>query len=120
MVDQLSWGIIGPGRIARAFAGQLPKSRTGRLVAVGSRDQERAAAFAAEFGAARAYGSYQEVLDDAEVDAVYLAIPHPAHAEWVIRAAAAGQAHPVREAPRASPGRTRWPRSRRPAGTTSS
>jgi predicted dehydrogenase/aryl-alcohol dehydrogenase-like predicted oxidoreductase len=91
MVDQLSWGIIGPGRIARAFAGQLPLSRTGHLVAVGSRDQARAEAFAAEFGAAHAYGSYQEVLDDAEVDAVYIATPHPAHVHWVIQAAKAGK-----------------------------
>ncbi|HYQ66512.1 aldo/keto reductase [Actinophytocola sp.] len=91
MVDELSWGVIGPGRIARAFAGQLPKSRTGRLVAVGSRDKTRAEAFAAEFGAARAYGSYQEVLDDPEVAAVYLAIPHPGHARWVVRAAEAGK-----------------------------
>lgn len=91
MADQLNWGVIGPGRIARAFAGQLPQSRTGRLAAVGSRDPDRAAAFAADFGAARAYGSYQEVLDDPEVDAVYLATPHPAHVEWVVRAAEAGK-----------------------------
>lgn len=91
MADQLNWGVVGPGRIARAFAGQLPQSRTGRLVAVGSRDVDRAAAFAAEFGAARSYGSYQEVLDDPEVDAVYLATPHPAHVEWVVRAAEAGK-----------------------------
>jgi predicted dehydrogenase/aryl-alcohol dehydrogenase-like predicted oxidoreductase len=91
VVDQLNWGVIAPGGIARAFAGQLPSSRTGRLVAVGSRDAGRAAAFAAEFGAARSYGSYQEVLDDPDVDAVYIATPHPAHAEWVVRAAAAGK-----------------------------
>jgi predicted dehydrogenase/aryl-alcohol dehydrogenase-like predicted oxidoreductase len=91
MVDQLSWGIIGPGRIARAFAGQLPLSRTGRLVAVGSRDKARADAFASEFGAARAHGSYQDVLDDPEVDAVYIATPHPAHVQWVIQAARAGK-----------------------------
>jgi predicted dehydrogenase/aryl-alcohol dehydrogenase-like predicted oxidoreductase len=91
MADHVNWGILGPGGIARAFAGQLPYSRTGRLVAVGSRDPERAAAFAAEFGAARAYGSYQDVLDDGEVDAVYLATPHPTHAEWVVRAAEAGK-----------------------------
>jgi predicted dehydrogenase len=72
MADHLRWGIIGPGNIARSFAGQLPRSRTGRLVAVGSRDPERATAFAAEFGAARSYGSYQDVLADPEVDAVYL------------------------------------------------
>ena len=91
MADELSWGVVAPGRIARAFAGQLPQSRTGRLVAVGSRDAGRAAAFAAEFGAARSYGSYQEVLDDPGVDAVYIATPHPAHAHWVVRAAEAGK-----------------------------
>jgi predicted dehydrogenase/aryl-alcohol dehydrogenase-like predicted oxidoreductase len=91
MVDQLNWGVLGPGGIARTFARQLPLSRTGRLVAVGSRDAERAAAFAAEFGAARSYGSYDELLADPEVEAVYIATPHPAHPEWVIRAAEAGK-----------------------------
>jgi predicted dehydrogenase/aryl-alcohol dehydrogenase-like predicted oxidoreductase len=91
VVEQLNWGIIAPGGIARAFAGQLPQSRTGRLVAVGSRDAERAAAFAAEYGATRSYGSYLEVLDDPDVDAVYIATPHPAHVEWAVRAAAAGK-----------------------------
>ena len=91
MVDQLNWGVLGPGGIARTFARELPLSRTGRLVAVGSRDAGRAAAFAAEFGAARSYGSYGELLADPEVDAVYIATPHPAHPEWVIRAAEAGK-----------------------------
>jgi predicted dehydrogenase/aryl-alcohol dehydrogenase-like predicted oxidoreductase len=91
MVDQLNWGVLGPGDIARTFARQLPLSRTGRLVAVGSRDAGRATAFAAEFGAARAHGSYEELLADPEVDAVYIATPHPAHPEWVIRAAEAGK-----------------------------
>jgi predicted dehydrogenase/aryl-alcohol dehydrogenase-like predicted oxidoreductase len=91
VVDQLNWGVIGPGRIARAFAGQLSQSRTGRLVAVGSRDAERAAAFVAGFGPARAHDSYQKVLADPEVEAVYIATPHPAHPEWVIRAAEAGK-----------------------------
>ncbi len=91
MVDQLNWGVLGPGGIARTFARQLPLSRTGRLVAVGSRDAGRAAAFAAEFGGARAYGSYRELLDDPEVEAVYVATPHPTHPEWVVRAAEAGK-----------------------------
>jgi predicted dehydrogenase/aryl-alcohol dehydrogenase-like predicted oxidoreductase len=53
----LAWGIIGPGRIARRFAGQLPLSRTGRLTAVASRDRARAEAFAAEFTTGHASGS---------------------------------------------------------------
>jgi len=91
VVDQLNWGVLGPGGIARTFARQLPLSRTGRLVAVRSRDAGRAAAFATEFGVARSYGSYEELLADHEVEAVYIATPHPAHPEWVIRAAVAGK-----------------------------
>jgi predicted dehydrogenase len=82
MVDRLNWGVLGPGGIARTFARQLPSSRTGRLVAVGSRDAARAAAFAAEFGADRSYGSYAELLADPGVDAVYVATPHPARSGW--------------------------------------
>ena len=87
----IGWGIIGPGRIARRFAEQLPESTTGRLVAVASRDAARARAFGSEFGATRWYGDYGELLADPEVAAVYVATPHPWHAEWVIRAAEAGK-----------------------------
>lgn len=87
----LSWGILGPGRIARAFASALATSTTGRLVAVGSRRQESAEAFAAEFKAARAHASYEALLADPTVQAVYIAVPHPWHAQWAIRAAEAGK-----------------------------
>ena len=87
----LGWGIIGPGRIARRFAGQLPASRTGRLVAVASRNVDRAAEFGTEFGARRWYGDYDGLLNDDEVDAVYIATPHPMHPTWVVRAAEAGK-----------------------------
>ncbi|GAA2759188.1 aldo/keto reductase [Actinopolymorpha rutila] len=88
---KLGWGILGPGNIARRFAGDLPASSTGVLVAVGSRDLDKAKAFAAEFGGARGYGSYDELLADDEVDAVYISTPHPQHAQWAIRAAEAGK-----------------------------
>ena len=87
----LRWGILSTGSIAGSFAGDLPKSRTGRLVAVGSRSAESAEAFAGEHGRVRAHGSYADLLADAEVDAVYIATPHPQHAEWAIRAARAGK-----------------------------
>jgi predicted dehydrogenase/aryl-alcohol dehydrogenase-like predicted oxidoreductase len=87
----VGWGIVAPGGIARRFASQLPASRTGRLVAVGSRDLQRAQAFAGEFGGQRAYGSYAAVLEDDEVDAVYIATPHPWHVDWTVRAAEAGK-----------------------------
>lgn len=87
----LKWGILTAGRIAGAFASGLEASKTGRLVATGARDLERASAFAQQWGG-RAFGSYQEVLDDPEVQAVYIATPHHLHAEWTIAAARAGKA----------------------------
>jgi predicted dehydrogenase len=81
----LRWGILGPGGIARAFASDL---RTAGLdiVAVGSRSAESADAFAAEFDVAHAHGSYEALVSDPDVDIVYIATPHPFHAEQAILA----------------------------------
>ncbi|MEQ1934630.1 MAG: Gfo/Idh/MocA family oxidoreductase [Fimbriimonadaceae bacterium] len=87
----LKWGILTAGHIAGSFAGGLKVSRTGTLVATGARDLDRAEAFAQKWGG-RAYGSYLEVLNDPEVEAVYVATPHHLHAEWTIAAARAGKA----------------------------
>ena len=89
--QRLAWGILGAGRIARAFAAALTQSRTGRLVAVACRGPGRAAALTAEFGVSRAYDGYAGLLADDAVQAVYVATPHPMHAEWAIRAAEAGK-----------------------------
>jgi predicted dehydrogenase/aryl-alcohol dehydrogenase-like predicted oxidoreductase len=86
---QLSWGILGTGAIAKTFAKDLPKSKTGTLVAVGSRTLERAQKFAAEVPARKVHGSYEALLADPDIQAVYVATPHPHHAEWAIRAAEA-------------------------------
>jgi len=91
MAEKLQWGILAAGNIAKAFAKGLAASKTGRLAAVGSRSKEKADAFAAEFGAARAHGSYEALLDDDNVQAVYISTPHPMHAEWAIKAAEAGK-----------------------------
>ena len=91
MAKQLRWGIIGTGSIAHVFAKGLAHSKTGKLVAVGSRRQETADGFGKEFDLAKAYGSYEALLADAEVDAVYISTPHPMHAEWAIKAAEAGK-----------------------------
>jgi predicted dehydrogenase len=69
------WGIIGTGGIARAFAAELERTDSGTVVAVGSRRLETAQAF----GAGRAYGSYEALVGDPEVDVVYVATPHPFH-----------------------------------------
>ncbi|MGL4255892.1 MAG: Gfo/Idh/MocA family protein, partial [Microbacterium sp.] len=81
----LRWGILGPGGIARAFASDLRTAGLD-LVAVGSRSAESAGAFAAEFDVARTHGSYEALVADPEVDIVYIATPHPFHAEQAILA----------------------------------
>lgn len=91
MSKMFSWGILGTGAIARKFASELPHSQTGRLVAVGSRTQASADKFAADHGGIRAHGSYEALLADPEVQAVYISTPHPQHAEWAIAAAEAGK-----------------------------
>lgn len=87
----LSWGIIGPGGIARRFAHDVPTHTASRVVAVGSRSQERAAAFAAEFEIATAHGSYADLVADPQVDAVYVASPHSEHLEHALLALRAGK-----------------------------
>jgi predicted dehydrogenase/aryl-alcohol dehydrogenase-like predicted oxidoreductase len=91
MAEQLAWGILGTGRIAGIFASGLARSRTGTLVAVGSRTQAAADAFAEKFGAPGRHGSYEALLADPAVEAVYIATPHPAHARIAIEAAEAGK-----------------------------
>ena len=91
MQEKVRWGILGAGAIAKAFADGVIRSQTGKLVAIGSRTQDKADAFAAAWGGLRAHGSYEALLADPEVDAVYVATPHPAHPEWAIKAAEAGK-----------------------------
>jgi predicted dehydrogenase len=92
-VPPLRWGILATGRIAGVFAAGLKSARAGRLVAAGSRTAEAARRFATEHGIATAntHGSYEALLADPEVEAVYISTPHPQHAEWVVKAAAAGK-----------------------------
>jgi predicted dehydrogenase len=85
------WGLLGPGRIAGSFARDLRLVPDAELTAVGSRSLARATAFAGEHGFASAYGSYEELLADDAIDAVYVASPHAMHAEQVTAALAAGK-----------------------------
>ena len=91
MTDQLRWGILSAGRIAGVFANALKSSRTGVLHAVGAREQAKADAFGEQYGAPKRYGSYEALLADPDVQAVYIANLHPFHAEWAIKAADAGK-----------------------------
>ena len=88
--EPLRWGIIGPGGIARAFAGGVAHSRTGKLVAIATRDPQRPG-LADAFPGARIIEGYDAMLSDPEVEAIYIATPHPSHAEWAIKAAEAGK-----------------------------
>ncbi|HYZ63846.1 MAG TPA: Gfo/Idh/MocA family oxidoreductase [Acetobacteraceae bacterium] len=85
------FGILGAANIARSFVRGLAGSAFARVEAVGSRRAETAASFSAELGIPRAYGSYEAVLADPEIEAVYVPLPNDMHAEWGIRAAEAGK-----------------------------
>ena len=93
----LRWGLIGPGRIAAKVAADFPNVTNGRLEAVASRDRARAEAFTTEHAAlagheVRAVQGYQALLDDPDIDAVYIATPHSDHARQAIAAIEAGKA----------------------------
>ena len=79
MITPIRWGILGPGSIANQFAKGLQAAPDGQLVAVGSRDLQRAEAFAEQYDAPNRHGSYEELVADPEVDAIYVATPHPFH-----------------------------------------
>ncbi|MDT0644483.1 Gfo/Idh/MocA family oxidoreductase [Zunongwangia sp. F363] len=77
----VNWAIIGPGRIAKKFASGLKEVPGANLYAAASRSLDRAEAFAAEFEADKAYGSYEELVKDENVEVVYIATPHVFHYE---------------------------------------
>lgn len=86
------WGVVSTANIGRAAVNPaIQASSNGELVAVASRDAERARAFAAEHGIPRHHGSYEALLEDPEVDALYIPLPNSLHREWTIRAARAGK-----------------------------
>jgi len=91
MAEKLNWGILATGGIARQFAAGLKVSKTGTLVAVGSRTIESATKFTDTYGG-KPYGAYDEVLSDPNVEAVYIALPHHMHYDWTIKCAEAGKA----------------------------
>lgn len=90
-MQKTRWAILGPGAIAESFAKWLPSSEHGELRAIASRDPERAAVFAARYGA-EISGTYAEILARDDVDAVYVATVHTTHAELAIAALEAGKA----------------------------
>lgn len=89
-MSSFSWGILGPGGIAQAFAKDLIFLEGHTIGAVGSRSLKNAQGFANTFGGT-AYGSYEELVADSGIDAIYVATPHPAHHDNVILALNAGK-----------------------------
>lgn len=87
----VGWGVLGTGRIANQFISANSTFRTGRVVAVGSRNAERAREMAARVDGAAGYGSYEDVINSDEVGAVYVATPHPSHLQLIVKAASAGK-----------------------------
>lgn len=81
MSKTYNWAILGCGKIARKFVGDLKLLPNARLYAAASRSLENAQAFASELGFDKAYGSYEEMVNDPNVDVVYIASPHSHHFE---------------------------------------
>ncbi|MGH3020620.1 MAG: Gfo/Idh/MocA family protein, partial [Gaiellaceae bacterium] len=100
MNDPVRWGFLSTAKINDKL---LPGARASdrlEVVAVASRDGDRAKAYARERGIERAHGSYEALLADPEIDAVYIPLPNHLHAEWAIAAAGAGK-HVLCEKPMA-------------------
>ena len=91
MSAAIAWGLLSTARINGAVIAAARASEDADVVAVASRDDERARSYAEQFGVPRAHGSYEALLADPEVEAVYVSLPNALHVEWTIRALEAGK-----------------------------
>ena len=91
MSTKVRWGILSTANINKALLGPIRKAERSELYAVASRDQGRAEAYAQREGILHAYGSYEAMLADPNVDAVYISLPNSLHCEWTVKAAEAGK-----------------------------
>ena len=89
--EKIRWGILGTGFISSAMARAIQASKSGELVAIGSRQEKKAQKFAAEFNIKHAFANPMHMLESNEIDAIYLGIPNHVHANWVVLAAQAGK-----------------------------
>ncbi len=96
--EKVRWGILGPGSIASRLLQDADRGTNFSVVAVGSRSRDRAAEFGSRFGIARVHGSYEALLADPAVDAVYIALPNSLHHPMTMLALAAGK-HVLSEKP---------------------
>jgi predicted dehydrogenase len=84
------WGLIGPGKIAHSFAKALEVIDDGVLYAIASRDAKRAREFAKKYQAPKSYASYEALIEDKDVDGIYIATPHPFHHDQTLMCLEAG------------------------------
>ena len=91
MEKQLNWGLLSTAKINQALIKPLNASKRTRLLAVASRSQSSADAYAREWKIPRAHGSYEALLADPEIDVIYNSLPNNLHAEWTIKALRAGK-----------------------------
>ncbi len=87
----LNWGLLSTARINNALITPLRASKRNQLLAVASRSQANADAYAKEKKISRAHGSYEALLADPEIDVIYISLPNHLHAEWTIKAVEAGK-----------------------------
>ena len=87
----LRWGLLSTARINRVINQALKASPSNQLMAVASRSSEKASAYAHEWKIPKAYGSYDELLRDPEIDVIYNSLPNHLHAEWSIKCLEAGK-----------------------------
>ncbi|HEX5345394.1 MAG TPA: Gfo/Idh/MocA family oxidoreductase [Duganella sp.] len=92
MTQPIRWGILGTGKIAKAFATALRDTPDAKLVAVASRSVDSATTFGQQYGAERFHGSYQALADDPDVDVIYIGTPHPMHHENALMCLNGGKA----------------------------
>jgi xylose dehydrogenase (NAD/NADP) len=91
MPAKFRWGLLSTARINQSILGGMAHSERGEVAAVASRDKARAEAFAAAKGLPQAYGSYEELLADPDIQVIYNPLPNDLHAEWTIKALQAGK-----------------------------
>jgi D-xylose 1-dehydrogenase (NADP+, D-xylono-1,5-lactone-forming) len=90
-VKEVRWGVLSTARIGSLVVRATRRSRVARFVAVASRSDASAQRFADQHELDESYGSYEQLLDSASVDAVYISLPNSLHAEWTIKALEAGK-----------------------------
>ncbi len=92
MIDPVRWGVVGSAAIARnKVIPAMQQAANCDVLAIASRDETRAVEAAGSLGIARSYGSYDALLGDDDIEVVYISLPNSMHAEWTLKAAAAGK-----------------------------